>query len=87
MSGANTQPCSCCRLREPGPFTGWSDFDSFVSSLRNSAALTPVPIEAPYFNVGLLESWYRCSKCRGIWRLVEPDPPFAGLWERISDVV
>lgn len=85
MSNANILPCSCGQLRDLGSFAGWNDFDAFVSSLKAMAVFSQVPVEAPYSNVGLLESWYRCDQCQSIWRLVEPDPPFKGLWERVCN--
>ncbi|GAB7128843.1 hypothetical protein JCM19000A_33510 [Silvimonas sp. JCM 19000] len=85
MSGnATVEECDCGTLREAGPFTGWNDFDAFDAVLKAETSLVQVPVKAPYSNVGLLERWYQCSKCQCIWRLVEPDPPFAGLWEQVS---
>lgn len=34
-------------------------------------------------NIGLPEKWYRCIHCGTVWRLVEPDPPFGGLWKKV----
>lgn len=76
--------CDCEKLREPRSFAGWNDFDAFVALLKAANDFSPTPVTAPYSNVGLLEYWYQCRKCQGVWRLVEPDPPFAGLWERVS---
>jgi hypothetical protein len=76
--------CSCEQIREPGPFAGWSDFDAFAKALKSTTAFSQVPVKSPHSNVGLLEHWYKCVQCHSTWRLVEPDPPFAGLWERVS---
>lgn len=76
--------CDCEKFRESGAFAGWRDFDSFVVILKAANEFSNIPVVEPYSNVGLLESWYQCGKCQDIWRLVEPDPPFAGLWERTS---
>lgn len=77
-------PCECLSLRdEVGSLVGWSGFDAFNAFIRASEFL-PVPVEKPYSNVGLVERWYPCSKCGAKWWLVEPDPPFAGLWAKVS---
>lgn len=81
-SAPNT--CQCALVRSSGPFSGWTDFDDFSRALKTSAIFLPIPVEKPYSNVGLVESWYRCSICGQLWRLVEPDPPFAGLWEVVG---
>jgi hypothetical protein len=76
--------CDCASLREAGNFASWDDFDAFVAIVKRTEGLTQVPVQIPYSNVGLVETWYRCNTCQNIWRLVEPDPPFKGLWERVS---
>ena len=40
-----------------------------------------VPVTSRYANVGETENLYRCKTCGSVWRLIEPDPPFSGLWE------
>lgn len=75
--------CECATLRAPGPFHGWADFDAFAVSLREGTLFAEVPVEKPHSNVGLVEKWFKCAKCNSLWRLVEPDPPFAGVWERV----
>jgi hypothetical protein len=76
--------CPCSGLHPAGPFTGWSDFSGFANVLRETEWLTEVPVAKSWSNVGLTEHWYQCAKCKSAWRLVEPDPPFAGLWERVA---
>lgn len=75
--------CKCGQIREARSFCGWKDFDAFVTSLEASGAFTPVPVGIPYSNVGLSEHWYQCNTCQMVWRLVEPDAPFAGIWEQV----
>lgn len=76
--------CECENIRSPGPFAGGRDFDSFSAKLKAEPLLIPVPVKIPYSTVGLLERWYQCSRCSIVWRLVEPDPPFPGLWGRVE---
>jgi hypothetical protein len=42
-----------------------------------------VPVDVPYNNVGLEEHWYRNTVSGDVWRLMAPDYPFLGLWERV----
>ncbi|MCQ8895785.1 hypothetical protein NQT62_04925 [Limnobacter humi] len=82
--GSRAVLCDCEKLRECKSFDGWKDFDSFVELLNKAGVVSTTPVITPYFNVGLSENWYRCEKCQRVWRLVEPDPPFSGLWERVA---
>lgn len=76
--------CECGSIHKPGPFSGWNDFDAFLATLKAAPSLSLVPVKVPHSNVGLQENWYQCSKCQAVWRLVEPDPPFTGLWEQVT---
>jgi hypothetical protein len=76
--------CECESFRNPGAFTGWNDFDSFLKTIKATPYFFSVPVKVPRSDVGLQENWYQCSKCKEIWRLVEPDPPFGGLWEKVN---
>ena len=83
----NTQlnnECHCTTIRKSETFSDWTDFDNFSSSLLNDLEFVATTVITPYANVGLPEKWYRCTRCGTVWRLVEPDPPFKGLWKRVS---
>lgn len=77
--------CDCHQLRRAELFSGASDFAEFLAALKEARSLEEVPVAKKYANVGEVESWHRCSTCQCIWRLVEPDPPFAGVWERVAE--
>lgn len=79
-----SKTCECVKLRQPGGFSGWNDYNSFLDEVRNTQFLTEVAVENPLSNVGLIENWYKCGKCGTKWRLVEPDPPFGGAWKRVN---
>lgn len=56
--------------------------------LRHKESLKPptweeVPVEVPLSDVGFVERWYRNTSTGEVWRLVEPDYPFLGVWERM----
>lgn len=83
MTSSNTT-CSCS-VRGSGPFKGWNDYDEFKTYIDKNTNFDPSPVVDRFSNVGLVERWYRCRNCSCMWRLVEPDPPFAGIWERVQD--
>jgi hypothetical protein len=63
------------------------EFERFVRFLRaqvEAGAVEQVPVE-PDYGPGEIYggSWYRDCRTGEIWRLVPPDPPFLGLWERV----
>ena len=78
-----TQGCKCA-IRPPGPFSDWDDYYGFKEKLDSSSEFEPCPVGSLYSNVGLIETWHRCKQCQSVWRLVEPDPPFAGVWEAVK---
>ena len=74
--------CSCHALREEIPFRGPEEFFDFLKELKASD-LKKIPAARPR-RQGMDEEWYECPKCKQTWRLVLPDPPFAGAWEKVS---
>jgi hypothetical protein len=64
------------------------EFDRFVEYLRREVAAGYAEEVATQEDYGRGEiyggSWYRDGETGEIWRLVPPDPPFHGLWERVS---
>ena len=69
-------------------FDGWSEFDRFEQWLRDQIATKiaeEVPILKPYNEVGgLKEKWFRHNPSSQVWRLIWPEPPFAGLFEKVT---
>lgn len=78
------QTCSCDSLREREGFSGWADYQQFLKKLASESTFDRVLKQSSSMDVGLEEQWYRCVKCKTLWRLLEPDPPFKGLWERLN---
>jgi len=76
--------CGCSGLRSESSFRGWDDYADFERTVREGGAFTEVPVAVPASNVGLVERWFECKACKTRWRLIEPDPPFGGTWERVS---
>lgn len=78
--------CHCESLRQEETFSDWADFDKFSSAISDDPRFLLGPVEEDCANAGLPEKWYRCARCGTIFRLVEPDPPFRGLWTRVKPV-
>jgi hypothetical protein len=72
-----------CDIRASGGFKDWNDFQAHATSLT-SAGWEETPVLKPKTNVGFVERWFRCSSCNQVWRLIEPDPPFPGSWEKVD---
>lgn len=68
-------------------FVSPGEFDRFVAYLAAQvAAGVAEEIRAdPSYGPGEIfgGSWYRNLETGETWRLVPPDPPFLGLWERV----
>lgn len=84
INSENMEFCECKEIRKSKSFSGWADFDEFLATLKKISILTEIPVKKTHLNVGLTENWYKCRKCERIWLLVEPDPPFNGLWKPIT---
>lgn len=68
-------------------FTSPGEFDRFVEYLRTQvrSGVAEVTDANPEYGRGEIfgGSWYRHVASGEVWRLVPPDPPFSGLWERV----
>lgn len=41
-------------------------------------------VATPYSGLNTLdEHWYRCKATGEIWRMIAPDPPFPGIFDRV----
>ena len=69
---------------EPGRFHNLAEFRSLQDWLADNSGWEQVPVTKPLTNVGLRESWYRCASDGTTWRLIEPDPPYPGVWEQVA---
>lgn len=79
----NDKKCTCFNLRETGSFKSSQDYYNFEGNLLKNSNFRELKVEEPKNNVGFYERWFECNKCGSVWRLVEPDPPYKGLWENI----
>lgn len=73
-----------CFAAHARSFSSWDDYHKFCRELATSPGFVQVTVEKLYSNVGLAEQWYWSLETQKVWRLVEPDPPFKGLWEPVE---
>lgn len=77
--------CNCNTLRSKSSFGGWNDYDNFLQMLKTTDSFRRVPVAHYLYSVNVEENWYQCVECEKIWRLIEPDPPFAGQWQPVEE--
>lgn len=78
--------CECCGFRTTGSFSSFPEYDACKKRVESSGLFISVPVEKRYADVGGIdEYWYRCRSCDRVWRLVEPDPPFGGIWQEVAE--
>jgi hypothetical protein len=73
-------------LSEIHGFQSPDHFAEFKRAIEEAVArneLTPVPVRHRYASEMLEESWYLTASGQ-IWRLVSPDYPFKGVFERVQ---
>lgn len=68
-------------------FASLSEFNRFVSWIDEQVVIgqaVEVEVAAPYLDApSFTEKWYRHPDSGETWRLVWPDGPFTGLFERV----
>jgi len=66
-------------------FRSWLHFEAqqvWLTEQVDSGSASLEPVIRPYLKGAFRETWYLDTKKRR-WRLVCPDAPFAGLFERV----
>lgn len=77
--------CNCSTVRAPGGFSSFPDYEAHKRRVEDSGLFSPTAVGQRYASVGGIdEFWYQCRACGHVWRLVEPDPPFKGVWTEVS---
>lgn len=66
----------------PGEFVR---FQQWIADAVAEGALTEVPVDSVYSGSSLFdERWYRAASGT-VWRVVAPEPPFRGVFERVAE--
>ena len=66
---------------------GFEDFlhvesqEQWLAEQVEAGLAVPVPVVQPFANVGEVERWFLDSTTGQHWRLIEPAPPFRGLFD------
>lgn len=76
--------CNCGVDQFLGNFRTPSEYMTLSTLISHTASLKETAVLMPYDDVGCKGKWFTCDVCGGVWRLVEPDPPFTGLWGRVQ---
>lgn len=68
-------------FRTPGEF---AQFQKFLEGGISSGDLREIPAD-PTYHVGEIYGgrWFEFVADGSVWRLISPDPPFLGLFERV----
>lgn len=77
--------CICDVLEKIDEFKSIWEFERFqkyIDGLVNEGELVEIAVQKPY--AGFPEQWFRCNGCQQAWRLVHPDFPFKGVWEKVN---
>ena len=76
--------CGCESFRAEGGFKDFPDYEDCKRNAVSSDIFSPVVVSRKYAGAGGLdEFWFKCNICERVWRLVEPDPPFKGMWSQV----
>lgn len=77
-----------CPWERISDFDGWVEFERFETWLRNEITdgdASEIPVLKSYNAVcKFREKWFIHRFSGQTWRLVWPEPPFAGLFEKVS---
>ncbi len=90
LTGIGNCNCICEQLEPVESFSSLESFKRFaryMDSLAVSGELIPIDDDEEYrrkFRMTYQGTWFRCAKCGQTWRLVEPDFPCRGAFEKID---
>lgn len=77
-----TKLCNC-KLKNYIQFDKLGDYTELIRILTDIPTVQEIPVAIPYDHFGAKERWFYCRECIQKWRLVDPDPPFLGVWEKL----
>ena len=62
----------------------FQDCERWVTEQIQSGVAEEIEVEEPFSGISFEERWFKYLPSGEIWRLVEPDPPFCGLFEPVK---
>ena len=78
--------CVCEVLAEVDEFNDISDFcylKKYIAELKKAKKLCKKHSINKYDGYGHKKIYYKCTKCRSVWALTEPDGNFNGRLEKL----
>ncbi len=76
-----------CNWESIDAFRSLAEYRQFLSKMQADVAtgvVEQLPVDpAKGWGTAFKEHWFRCPENHEIWRLVAPDPPFPGVFDRI----
>lgn len=80
MSCASWEPIA--GFQSPGEY---ERFRRWIAERVSEGTAEEVPVDASWRDANtLFESWYRCKETGEVWRLLDPDPPSRGAFDRLA---
>jgi hypothetical protein len=77
-----------CNWEAVDGFASLAEYRRFHEWMENQVAsgiAVSLPVGKPYSGSSLWdEHWFRCLGDEQIWRLVGPDPPFRGIFKKVT---
>jgi hypothetical protein len=70
-------------------FDGWREYWGFERWMQDQildGRAEEVPVLHLYSGADFPEKWFRHKPSSEVWRLVEPDPPFGGVFLRVGEL-
>ena len=67
-------------------FASQAEFERFrrwIREARNEGELVQLPVASPYGGTTAFEEYWYKARSGSTWRLVAPEPPFRGVFERL----
>jgi hypothetical protein len=73
-------------IEYPNGFRTAADYRHFLSLITSSPDYERVPVTKVRSNIGgTIETWYRNVRTGRVYRLVEPDDGFRGIWYLVPE--
>ena len=82
---AVTEPCQCTTIHPSRSFESWNEIETLEAAINSAPNIQETPVTKPTYVRGFDERWFKCQQCDRTWRLIYPDPPYAGEWIELGE--
>jgi len=76
-----------CEWEPIDGFTSLAEYERLRDSVSQQVRLGEAderPVAKPYSGLKTIdEHWYRCKATGELWRMIAPDPPFPGIFDKV----